>query len=97
MFKETKNISTPVDSSVHQVLPTFNEYYYSWEELENTVYKLIPPKLQQMQNWLTWKQYNPDLPPAAVKSNLCQMCPQQTTCQQLFADTLVSRFNKLEN
>jgi S-DNA-T family DNA segregation ATPase FtsK/SpoIIIE len=84
MFKETKNNSTPIDSSVHQVLPTFNEYYYSWEELEKTVYQLIPHKLQQMQNWLTWKQDNLNPPPAAIKSDLCNICPQQATCQQFF-------------
>ncbi|PSF32476.1 hypothetical protein C7H19_21510 [Aphanothece hegewaldii CCALA 016] len=84
MLKETKNLSTPVNSSVHQVLPTFQEYYYPWEELENTVYQLIPHKLQQMQNWITWKQNTSSPPPPAIKSNLCDICPQQTTCQQFF-------------
>jgi S-DNA-T family DNA segregation ATPase FtsK/SpoIIIE len=97
MLKKTKNIPTPVNSSVQQVLPDFQDYYYTWEDLENTVYQRIPHKLQQMQNWIIWQQNTINPPPAAIKSHLCEICPQQTTCQQFFADRVVSRVNKLEN
>ncbi|GFE68530.1 PD-(D/E)XK nuclease family protein [Chroococcus sp. FPU101] len=88
MLKKTKSIATPVNSSVQQVLPTFQEYYYAWEDLENTVYQLIPHKLQQMQNWIKWQQNTLNPPPTAIKSHLCEICPQQATCQQFFIEQL---------
>jgi len=52
--------SLPIDCAVYCVLPEFQAYYYSWEQLQETVYQLIPDKLQQMQVWLEWK---PNLTP----------------------------------
>ena len=81
MLKQKKNL--PVDSAVYCVLP-FKEYYYSWEQLENTVHSLIPHKLQQMRQWLTWESGQINPPPATIQPHLCQICPQQEKCQTFF-------------
>ena len=84
MMKEKKKIAA-VDSAVYCVLPEFKEYYYSWEELEETVHQLIPHKLQQMRQWLNWTSTdNVTLPPATTQSHLCAICPQQNKCQTFF-------------
>jgi DNA segregation ATPase FtsK/SpoIIIE, S-DNA-T family len=75
---------TPVDSGVYCVLPEFKEYKYSWEQLENTVHQLIPYKLLQMQQWLSWESPNPNPPPATTQPYLCDICPQQQKCQTFF-------------
>ncbi|BAZ17820.1 cell division FtsK/SpoIIIE [Calothrix sp. NIES-4071] len=74
----------PVDSAVYCVLPEFKEYHYPWEQLENTVHQLIPYKLQQMRQWLTWAPPSPNPPPATIHSHLCKICPQQQKCQSYF-------------
>lgn len=74
----------PVDSAVYCVLPEFKEYQYSWEQLENTVHQLIPYKLQQMRQWLSWKQGQPDPPPSTALPHLCDICPQHQKCQTFF-------------
>jgi S-DNA-T family DNA segregation ATPase FtsK/SpoIIIE len=74
----------PVDSAVYCVLPEFKEYKYTWEELENTVHKLIPYKLQQMQQWLTWEPPHPNPPPPTTQPHLCEICPQKQKCQTYF-------------
>ncbi|MBW4508121.1 MAG: PD-(D/E)XK nuclease family protein [Scytonematopsis contorta HA4267-MV1] len=74
-----------VDSAVYCVLPEFKEYKYTWEQLENTVHQLIPHKLQQMQQWLTWEPPNLNPPPSTTQPNLCDICPQQQKCQTYFA------------
>ncbi|MDB9455869.1 DNA translocase FtsK [Dolichospermum circinale] len=74
----------PIDSAVYCVLPEFKEYKYSWEQLENTVHQLIPYKLLQMQNWLSWESPNPNPPPATNQPYLCEICPQQQKCQTFF-------------
>jgi S-DNA-T family DNA segregation ATPase FtsK/SpoIIIE len=74
----------PVDSAVYCVLPEFKEYKYSWEQLEDTVNQLIPYKLQQMQQWLTWEPPNPNPPPQTTQPYLCKICPQQQKCQSFF-------------
>jgi len=73
-----------VDSAVYCVLPEFKEYYYSWEQLENTVHQLTPYKLQQMQKWLTWEPPQPNPPPPTTQPHLCEICPQQEKCQTYF-------------
>lgn len=73
-----------VDSAVYCVLPEFKEYRYSWEQLENTVHQLIPYKLLQMQQWLSWEAPQPNPPPATTQPQLCEICPQQKKCQTLF-------------
>ncbi|MBE9218324.1 DNA translocase FtsK [Dolichospermum flos-aquae] len=80
----SKQKKTPVDSAVYCVLPEFKEYKYSWEQLENTVHQLIPYKLLQMQNWLSWESPNPNPPPATTQPHLCEICPQQQKCQTFF-------------
>ncbi|MFN7500958.1 MAG: DNA translocase FtsK [Dolichospermum sp.] len=80
----SKQKKTPVDSAVYCVLPEFKEYKYSWEQLENTVHQLIPHKLLQMQNWLSWESPNPNPPPATNQPYLCEICPQQQKCQTFF-------------
>ncbi|MEO0687810.1 MAG: DNA translocase FtsK, partial [Cyanobacteria bacterium J06649_11] len=76
----------PVDSAVYCVLPEFKEYYYGWEQLENTVNQLIPYKLRQMQEWLSWEPSRPNAesPPATTQPYLCEICPQQQKCQNYF-------------
>jgi len=80
----SKQKKTPVDSAVYCVLPEFKEYKYSWEQLENTVHQLIPHKLLQMQNWLSWESPNPNPPPMTTEPYLCEICPQQQKCQTFF-------------
>ncbi|MEM6754404.1 MAG: DNA translocase FtsK, partial [Cyanobacteria bacterium P01_C01_bin.38] len=79
-----KKKEMPVDSAVYCVLPEFKEYYYRWEELEDTVNKLIPHKLQQMQEWLRWQPSELNAPPATTQPYLCEICPQQEKCQSYF-------------
>ncbi|WP_293063763.1 MULTISPECIES: DNA translocase FtsK [unclassified Moorena] len=53
MLHQKKGVA--IDAAVYCVLPEFQKQYYSREELEDTVHQLIPHKLQQMRQWLTWK------------------------------------------
>ena len=92
-----KKKQVPVDSAVYCVLPEFKEYYYGWEELENTVNQLIPYKLQQMQEWLSWKPSQADSPPATTQPYLCEICPQQEKCQSYFGDTVNTNQSKEDN
>ncbi|MDB9537038.1 DNA translocase FtsK [Dolichospermum planctonicum CS-1226] len=80
----SKQKKPPIDSAVYCVLPEFKEYKYSWEQLENTVHQLIPYKLLQMQNWLSWESPNPNPPPGTTEPYLCEICPQQQKCQTFF-------------
>ncbi|BAY61308.1 cell division FtsK/SpoIIIE [Calothrix brevissima NIES-22] len=78
-----------VDSAVYCVLPEFKEYQYSWEQLESTVHQLIPYKLQQMQEWLSWEPPHANSPPRTTQAYLCEICPQQKKCQTFFVDAEV--------
>ncbi|BAY77809.1 cell division FtsK/SpoIIIE [Nostoc linckia NIES-25] len=78
-----------VDSAVYCVLPEFKEYQYSWEQLENNVHQLIPYKLHQMQQWLSWEPPHPNSPPPTTQPYLCKICPQQQKCQTFFPPTVV--------
>ncbi|MDM3858375.1 MAG: DNA translocase FtsK [Aphanizomenon gracile PMC644.10] len=80
----SKRKKPPIDSAVYCVLPEFKEYKYSWEQLGNTVHQLIPYKLLQMQQWLSWESPNPNPPPATTQPHLCEICPQQQKCQTFF-------------
>lgn len=73
----------PIDSAVYCILP-FKEYHYSWEQLEYIAHELIPHKLQQMQQWLSWRAPSPNPPPATIQPHLCKICPQQQKCQSYF-------------
>ncbi len=72
------------NSAVYCVLPEFKAFYYPWEQLKDTVHQLIPNKLQQMNQWISWKQGKPDAPPPTTSPHLCQICPQQEKCQTFF-------------
>ena len=79
------NKQQPVDSAVYCVLPEFKSYFYTWEELKDTVHELTPVKLQQMRDWLNWQPSEPDPPPKTHQTEqLCPICPQQATCQTYF-------------
>ena len=82
-----EKVGLPINSAVYCVLPDLQELTFSWEQLENTVHQLIPQKLQQMQQWLNWSQFNPDPPPPTAQPHLCRICPQQTKCQTFFTAT----------
>lgn len=106
MLHQEKGVA--IDAAVYSVLPEFQEHYYSWEELDHTVHQLIPHKLQQMRQWLTWKpaqveeggdgetiknhctptigKGNLEPPPPTRQPHLCNICPQQQTCQTFFED-----------
>ncbi|MDY6803897.1 MAG: DNA translocase FtsK [Cyanobacteriota bacterium] len=74
------------DSAVYVVSPEWKKYYYSWEELENSFNSLIPQKLEQMQQWLTWEKSQPNPPPMTTQLHLCEICPQQEKCQSFFGN-----------
>lgn len=82
MLKEKLGLA--VNSAVYTVLPDWQELSFSWEQLEQTIHKLIPDKLQQMQQWLDWEQDQPTPPPPTAERGLCKICPQQETCQGYF-------------
>ncbi len=79
-----QKIGLPIDSTVYNVLPDWQEYAFSWDELETTVHQLLPYKLLQMQQWLAWQPSQPDPPPATSLTHLCELCPQFTQCQSFF-------------
>ncbi|MEQ9358294.1 DNA translocase FtsK [Coleofasciculus chthonoplastes] len=85
MLNKTKGVL--VDSAVYCVLPEFKEYAYSWEQLQTAVHELIPHKLQQMQDWVSWQQTHSNPPPLTSNTHLCDICPQQETCQTYFEVT----------
>ncbi|MDV3000900.1 MAG: hypothetical protein N5P05_002506 [Chroococcopsis gigantea SAG 12.99] len=79
-----KSQSIPIDAQVFCVSPEFKQYIYSWQELEKSIYGLIPHKLQQIQQWLAWQpdQFSP--PPPTSQPDLCNRCPQQKRCRSFF-------------
>ena len=85
-YLNKQEVKTPVDAAIYCVLPEFKEYRYSWEQLEDTVYQLIPYKLQQMQQWLKWESPRSNPPPVTTNPNLCNICPQQEKCQSYFGE-----------
>ena len=82
MLKE--KLGVPINSAVYSVLPDWKELTFTWDELEATVYQMIPHKLQQMQQWVAWKPGQPDPPPVASQPHLCEICPQRHKCQTFF-------------
>ena len=83
-FMIKKKTNRRSDSAVYVVSPEWKNYYYSWEELENSFNSLIPQKLQQMLQWLTWEKSQPNPPPMTTQLHLCEICPQQEKCQTFF-------------
>lgn len=76
----------PIDSAVYCVLPEFKELLFSWEELEAKFHQLIPHKLEQMRQWLTWEPPQPNPPPPTLQPQLCEICSQRNKCQSFFAE-----------
>jgi S-DNA-T family DNA segregation ATPase FtsK/SpoIIIE len=93
MLWQTKKVA--VDASVYCVLPEFKEYQYSWEQLESTIHQLIPYKLLQMQQWLSWEPPQPDGPPVTTQVHLCEICPQQQKCGTFFTVAPENRDNQV--
>ncbi|MDB9541226.1 DNA translocase FtsK [Anabaenopsis arnoldii] len=93
MLWQTKKVA--VDASVYCVLPEFKEYQYSWEQLESTIHQLIPYKLLQMQQWLSWEPPQPDGPPVTTQVHLCEICPQQQKCGTFFSVVPENRDNQV--
>ncbi len=89
MVQQAKKV--PVDSAVYCVLP-FQEYFYTWSELETNLHQVIPHQLQQMQQWLEWQPSQANVPPKTSNLKLCNICPQQEKCQSYFSsdDTSIS-------
>lgn len=83
MLRET--LGVPINSAVYGVLPDWQEQIYSWEQLAETLHQLVPAKLLQIQRWLAWQPPQIDPPPPAARLALCDLCPQQATCQRAFA------------
>jgi S-DNA-T family DNA segregation ATPase FtsK/SpoIIIE len=83
LFQDKKQ---PVDSAVYCVLPEFKELLFSWEELEAKFHQLIPHKLAQMRQWLTWEPPQPNPPPPTPQPQLCEICSQRNKCQSFFAE-----------
>ncbi len=73
-----------VDVAVYCVLPEFQVYHYSWEELQVMMQSGIAQHLQRMRDWLSWQPDHPNPPPKTYEERLCPLCPQQNTCQTFF-------------
>lgn len=83
-----EKIGVPINSAVYSVLPDWQELTFSWDELEKTVHQLIPQKLLQMQQWITWEPPQPNPPPPTTQPELlCDICPQRKKCQTFFEVT----------
>jgi len=80
-------VGLPINSAVYSVLPDWKAQSFDWDELEATFNQLIPRRLQQMQQWLTWEpgQLNPV--PATVQPGLCAICPRRKPCRETFGAT----------
>jgi DNA segregation ATPase FtsK/SpoIIIE, S-DNA-T family len=83
LFQDKKQ---PVDSAVYCVLPEFKELLFSWEELAAKFHQLIPHKLAQMRQWLTWEPPQPNPPIPTPQPQLCEICSQRNKCQSFFAE-----------
>ncbi|WP_159786590.1 DNA translocase FtsK [Sodalinema gerasimenkoae] len=74
----------PVDAAVYCILPEFQVYHYSWEELQSMMQTGVVRHLQNMRDWLQWQPDSPNPPPKTHEERLCPLCPQQNTCQTFF-------------
>jgi S-DNA-T family DNA segregation ATPase FtsK/SpoIIIE len=80
-----EKLGVPIDSAVYSVLPNWDEFTFTWDELEKTVHQLIPQKLQQMRQWIDWEPPQPNPPPPTPNPDLlCDICPQRKKCQSFF-------------
>jgi len=88
MLKE--QIGVPIDSALYRVLPDWEELSFTWEQIGPAMQELLPPRLEQMQQWLAWEPGQPDPPPPTPQTgHFCPICPQYTRCQTLFAGEAV--------
>nr|WP_250124382.1 DNA translocase FtsK [Chroococcidiopsis sp. CCMEE 29]UVD54593.1 DNA segregation ATPase FtsK/SpoIIIE S-DNA-T family [Chroococcidiopsis sp. CCMEE 29] len=85
-----QKVGVPINSAVYSVIPELHELTFSWEQLETTVHHLVPQKLKQMQQWLTWEPPHPNPPPPTTQPQLCEICPQRKECQSFFEVTGVT-------
>ncbi|MGC9502196.1 DNA translocase FtsK [Baaleninema sp.] len=74
----------PIDAAVYCVLPQFQAYRYDWEELRRVVRNFLPQRLQEMREWVRWEFDSPNPPPKTANRHLCEICPQQKSCQNDF-------------
>lgn len=82
-----ERIGVPIDSAIYSVLPDWQEVTFTWQQLATAIHHLIPPKLQQMRDWLTWEPTQPEPPPPTTQPELlCPICPQYQRCQTFFKD-----------
>lgn len=80
-----KKIGVPINSAVYSVLPDWKELTFTWQQLADAVHNLIPGRLQQMRQWLTWEPSQPNPPPPTTQpERLCDICPQRKKCQTFF-------------
>ncbi|MGQ4650392.1 DNA translocase FtsK [Lyngbya aestuarii] len=80
-----EKIGVPIDSAVYSVLPGWQELTFSWDDLEKTVHQIIPQKLQQMRQWISWEPSQPNPPPPTSQPELlCDICPQRNKCKTFF-------------
>nr|WP_083883959.1 DNA translocase FtsK [Pseudanabaena sp. PCC 7367] len=80
-----EKIGLQIDSAVYSVMPDWQEITFSWQQLKETVHKIIPDRLAQMQTWLAWEPGKPEPPPPTSQPNLlCPICPQFNKCQSFF-------------
>ncbi len=82
MLKQRLQVN--INSAVYSVLPDWKGVEYPWDLLEDTLHKLIPHKLMQMQTWLKWRSPQPNPPPMTAHPELCNICPQKNKCQTYF-------------
>ena len=82
MLKQKLQVN--INSAVYSVLPDWHGVEYSWDQLEDSLHRLIPPKLQQIRTWLSWQPPHPNPPPMTVHPELCSVCPQRTKCLTYF-------------
>jgi DNA segregation ATPase FtsK/SpoIIIE, S-DNA-T family len=79
-----QKIGVSINSAVYSVLPDWKGVEYSWDQLEETLHRLIPPKLQQMRAWISWQPATPSPPPMTAHPRLCDICPQYNRCHHDF-------------
>ncbi len=88
MLKQKLKVN--INSAVYSVLPDWKGVEYSWDQLEQSVHQLIPPKLQQMRAWLAWQPPAPNPPPKTPHLELCDICPQKNKCQTYFETNAIA-------
>ena len=79
-----QKLKVNINSAVYSVLPDWKGVEYPWDLLEDTLHQLIPRKLMQMRDWLSWRSPNPNPPPMTAHLELCNICPQKNKCQTYF-------------